>query len=62
MLPFSATASSHKNMTPEERQEVDRLIEPMKDEKDLAKFLQHLLRRFQEIIQRKEERLKPQPK
>ena len=44
-------------MTPEERVEVDRIVEQMKDEKDQAKFAD-LLRQFSEIINRKQRRLK----
>ena len=43
-------------MTLEERQEVDRIVEQMKNEKDQAKFAD-LLRQFNEIINRKQRRL-----
>ena len=47
-------------MTPEERQEVDRIVERMKDEKDQAKFAD-LLSQFNEIINRKQRRLEKPP-
>jgi hypothetical protein len=43
-------------MTPEEREQVDRLVEQMKEEKSQAVFAD-LVRQFQEIIKRKEQRL-----
>ena len=47
-------------MTPEEREQVDRLVEQMKAEKNQAKFAE-LLREFEEIIGRKLKRLERQP-
>jgi hypothetical protein len=43
-------------MTLEEREQVDRLVERMKEEKNQAAFAE-LVRQFQEIINRKERRL-----
>jgi predicted nucleic acid-binding Zn-ribbon protein len=44
-------------MTPEEREQVDRLVERMKVEKDQNAF-RDLVKQFQEIISRKESRLR----
>jgi hypothetical protein len=43
-------------MTPEEREQVDRLVERMKEEKNQAIFAD-LLRQFHRIIRRKQQRL-----
>ncbi len=45
-------------MTPDEYEDVIRLLEQMKVEKDQDKFAQ-LVSRFQEIIERKARRLEP---
>jgi hypothetical protein len=52
---FSAV-DSEAAMTPEEREQLDRLVERIKEEKNQAVFAD-LVRQFQELIKRKEQRL-----
>jgi hypothetical protein len=56
LLSRILAVNSEVAMTPEEREQVDRLVEQMKEEKSQAVFAD-LVRQFQEIIKRKEQRL-----
>jgi hypothetical protein len=47
-------------MTPEEREQMDRLCQQIKEENDHASFMQ-LIAELNDLLERKEHRLEPHP-